>query len=691
MHRINLYLARLKIAHKLILSSAVFALPIAVLLYFSVASFSQGIRTTEHEIVGSHALERLPVLLADLRRLQLWSYLANEGARVTDSGLEDASKRVDSTIKALDRFSDPTVKELVEKMAGLWKQFRDPNRAMTVRERAMTYRLLIETSNQLVPVTLDQYRLVTDPEMDTYYLVELTGLLLARAQTATAQARLVALRSGVEGRIDQRDLAVLQTQGELLSGTLVPRMRRALAIALQEDATFHGLSPTLQKVLPPLCERYLSSLTELSDQLSRFSDMTDSNLTTDKIVRTAAQTESYGTAFAGAAIPELRTLLEKRISDSRRSRALALLLSLLSVALAAGVMALVVRNITSPLAKVVDLTTRIAAGRVKEAMDRFHDDDFRELFAIEKASKEVRDETFGLIQSVYTMTGNLNTLLAKVTAACGQVAGSANVTSSTVSELEAAVAEQAASTNQVSSTSKQIHVTARDLAKTMQSVTGMATEAAETAHGGVGSLQGIHAAIDMLVETSQSMMRSFEAIQEKAGNIDKVITSITKIANRTNLLSLNAAIEAEKAGDKAGGFSVVALEVRRLADQTAVAALDIERQIRDMQHAVGDGMASIASYTRRTEASSAAVAELSEGLGKVIEGTTRLGPEFESVNMGMQMQSQGAGQIAESMLHLRDAASQTRVALAEFRKVAEDLHRAVGELQAEVGRFSTAS
>ena len=110
-----------------------------------------------------------------------------------------------------------------------------------------------------------------------------------------------------------------------------------------------------------------------------------------------------------------------------------------------------------------------------------------------------------------------------------------------------------------------------------------------------------------------------------------------------------------------------------------------------MQHAVGDGMASIASYTRRTEASSAAVAELSEGLGKVIEGTKQLGPEFESVNMGMQMQSQGAGQIADSMVHLRDAASQTRMSLAEFRKVAEDLHRAVGELQAEVGRFSTAS
>jgi methyl-accepting chemotaxis protein WspA len=275
--------------------------------------------------------------------------------------------------------------------------------------------------------------------------------------------------------------------------------------------------------------------------------------------------------------------------------------------------------------------------------------------------------------------------------ACNQVAGGADLTTATVREIEAAVAEQAASTNQVSATSKQIHATARDLAQTMQSVTQMAADAAETAHGGVENLKGIRTAIEALAETSKSMEQSFGAIQEKTGNIDRVITSITKIANRTNLLSLNAAIEAEKAGEQAGGFSVVALEVRRLADQTAVAALDIERQIREMQQAVREGMASIASYTRRAEASSTAVAELSGGLGRVIEGTARLGPEFESVNAGMQTQSQGAGQIADSMVHLRDAAGQTRTSLAEFRRVAEDLHRAVGELQSEVGRFSTAS
>ena len=107
--------------------------------------------------------------------------------------------------------------------------------------------------------------------------------------------------------------------------------------------------------------------------------------------------------------------------------------------------------------------------------------------------------------------------------------------------------------------------------------------------GESSSLEGIRSAIDELIHASAAMTRTFDSINEKTGNIDKVITAITKVANRTNLLSLNAAIEAEKAGEKAGGFSVVAVEMRRLADQTAVAALDIEKQIREVQHAVRDG------------------------------------------------------------------------------------------------------
>jgi methyl-accepting chemotaxis protein WspA len=259
-----------------------------------------------------------------------------------------------------------------------------------------------------------------------------------------------------------------------------------------------------------------------------------------------------------------------------------------------------------------------------------------------------------------------------------------------VRQLEATVAEQAASTSQVSATSKEIYATVQQLARIMKSVTSMASDAAQSAGRGVTSLEGIHRAIENLLAASAQLGRTLEAISDKSRDIDEVIGAMTQIANRTNLLSLNAAIEAEKAGEKAGGFAVVAVEIRRLADETAVAALNIERLITEMQAAVRTGVAGVASYAEQTRSSSAAIDELSSSLGTVIDTTQKLGPEFETVNQGMQMQSEGAGQIAASIEQLRESASQTKDSLGEFRKLAEDLRAAVTELQTEVGRFSTA-
>ena len=86
------------------------------------------------------------------------------------------------------------------------------------------------------------------------------------------------------------------------------------------------------------------------------------------------------------------------------------------------------------------------------------------------------------------------------------------------------------------------------------------------------------------------MNAKLAVLNEKASNINQVVTTITKVADQTNLLSLNAAIEAEKAGEHGRGFAVVATEIRRLADQTAIASYDIEQLVKEMQSAVSAGV-----------------------------------------------------------------------------------------------------
>ena len=694
MERINKWLARLKIAHKLILSSIVFALPIAILLYYVTAQYNRGIHTCQREVAGTAALEVCPSLLRDLREVQSRANLASAGATSSPDGLAETRKRVDDAVATLQRGEDAWTKDLIDRLSGLWRQIEASGSAMTLAEQAALDRRIVETTTQLVPVILDDSSLILDSELHTYYLMNVTGPLLLQSQAAVAEAGSVALKAKAQGRhLDARDLSQLQAQCGALVNTTFPRMRYSLETALREDKRLHGADSSFQKSVPPLFERYVELATQFSLAVSNSSEQAGVAPDPDRFLQMASAAEDAGVTLGETCTEELRTLLSERIAEDRHARSEALLMSLLCVGLAAGVVVIVTRNITRPLARVVNLTTDIATGKVKEAFERLKSGEFREFIPDDDPGghARTRDETCKLIRSVSTMTESLNGLLVKVMQACNQVAGSATQAAAAVREVEAAVAEQAASTNEVSATSKEIYATVQELARTMGSVMKMASDAAHTASGGVSSLDGIRSAIDGLISSSGAMTRTFESINEKAGNIDQVITTITKVANRTNLLSLNAAIEAEKAGEKAGGFSVVALEMRRLADQTAVAALDIEKQIREMQQAVREGVSSVESYAQQTQASSAAVTELSSGLGQVIEGTTKLGPQFEAVNSGMQMQSQGAGQIAEAMVNLGEAASQTKASMAEFREVALDLHNAVRELQAEVGRFSIAS
>jgi methyl-accepting chemotaxis protein len=691
---VNRWLARLRIAHKLILGGVFFALPIIVLLFYVTREYNRGIRTCEREVAGTKTLEVCPGLLRDLRALEAQEILAGRGIVPQQLETAEIRKRVDNAVGILQRGQGTATKELVGRLGSLWRQIQERGQAMSARDKAALYHQMVEATLQLVPVILDDSTLILDSELHTYYLMNVTGPLLLQAQSALAEAKTVALRASSEGRsLDQRDLSQLHAQSGALLNTIIPRMRYSLETALREDRLRHGEGSSFQKSVPPLFERYVERVSDLSMLISQSVKASNTTLTPEGVASRAAAAEDAGVSLGLSSVKALRSLLTVRVAEDKSSRTIAWLLTLFCVALATAVMASVTWNITRPLNFVEALTRDIATGRVSEAINRQHRGEFKKFLPVDTDGGQARtkDEICKLISSVSVMTENLNALLVKVAQAGTQVAGSASRMSVAIRQVEAAVSEQAASTNQVSVTSKEIDVTGQALARRMAGVTRMAEEASGAARVGVSSLEGIRSALDELIRASAALTQTFNSINEKTGNIDKIITAITKVANRTNLLSLNAAIEAEKEGDKSGGFSVVAVEMRRLADQTAVAALDIEKQIRDVQHAVREGVSSVESYAGQTQAKSVAVTELSSGLGQVIEGTTKLAPEFEAVNKAMQMQSQGAGQIADAMQQLREAANQTKDSLAEFRQVAETLQSAVRDLQGEVGRFTTAA
>jgi methyl-accepting chemotaxis protein WspA len=265
-----------------------------------------------------------------------------------------------------------------------------------------------------------------------------------------------------------------------------------------------------------------------------------------------------------------------------------------------------------------------------------------------------------------------------------QITTSATQIAASGKQLEATVAEQLASTNEVTATAHQIAATSRNLTQTMDHVAGMAQATAHAANDSQDELTEMEGVMRQLSDATTSISSKLGVMNSKAGNINNVVVTITKVADQTSILSLNAAIEAEKAGEYGAGFAVVAREIRRLANQTAVATLEIEQIVKDMQSAVTVGVMEMDKFNRSVSDSVDRVSKISHQIGEVISKVQSLPPRFTEVGHSMEEQSEGAQQISEAMGQLSQASEQTADALRETNNALEQLNDAARGLQASI-------
>jgi methyl-accepting chemotaxis protein WspA len=272
------------------------------------------------------------------------------------------------------------------------------------------------------------------------------------------------------------------------------------------------------------------------------------------------------------------------------------------------------------------------------------------------------------------LTRRIQKSVVQITTSATQIAASGK-------QLEATVAEQLASTNEVTATAQTIATTSRGLVQTMEQVAAMSHATANAANASQTELVAMEDVMRQLAEATTSISSKLGVMNSKANNINNVVVTITKVADQTSILSLNAAIEAEKAGEYGAGFAVVAREIRRLANQTAVATLEIEQIVKDMQAAVSVGVMEMDKFNKSVNDSVVHVSQISNQIGDVIGKVQSLPPRFEQVSHNMEEQSEGAQQISEAMDQLSQASEQTADALRESNDALDQLDDAARGLQ----------
>ena len=297
------------------------------------------------------------------------------------------------------------------------------------------------------------------------------------------------------------------------------------------------------------------------------------------------------------------------------------------------------------------------------------------------------DEAGELLGSMNDMTRRLNDLVCRVRGVTLNISGTATQMSGSSRQQEEVAQSFGSSSSEIAAAVRQISTTGSELLKNMERLAVSAGESSQMAVQGREGLQAMGKTMDELASATGGVADRLAAINEKARSINAIVDTITKVADQTNLLSVNAAIEAEKAGASGRGFLVVAREIRRLADQTAAATLDIETTVQQMQTAVSGGVMEMDRFRDQVHRGVDNVATVGQCLTQVIDRVGMAEGQFAQVTEGMQSQVQGAQQIRQSMDALAQNASRAREATAEFAQAATTLQDSLTQLRAAVGLF----
>jgi methyl-accepting chemotaxis protein WspA len=427
---------------------------------------------------------------------------------------------------------------------------------------------------------------------------------------------------------------------------------------------------------PALVAALEALATFVQNELRPFHESLESQLQTDP----AAAIARYNAGYDAIRKQRDKLLNEmeyqvRAISTEQHLTAQSIAIVCLCFAVALGVSAFVVGRrhstaVSQPLQELVAALERMGRG------------DFTRRLKLDQ-----RNEFGVLAEGLNRLADDLSALVGQVQRSGVQVNTTATQIAATAREQQTTANEIAATTAEIGATAREISATSRELDKTMSEVSQVAEDTAQLANSGQSALRRMETTMREIMDASSAVTAKLALLSEKTANINSVVTTITKVADQTNLLSLNAAIEAEKAGEYGLGFAVVAMEIRRLADQTAVATYDIERMVKEMQSAVAAGVMGMDKFSEEVRRGVEDVRQVSAQLGQILQQVQTLTPRFQTVNEGMHAQATGAQQISETLLQLNEAAQQTAESLRQSNLAIEQLNEAARALQASVSRF----
>jgi methyl-accepting chemotaxis protein len=297
------------------------------------------------------------------------------------------------------------------------------------------------------------------------------------------------------------------------------------------------------------------------------------------------------------------------------------------------------------------------------------------------------DEIGDMASELDKMAKKLKGIMAELKSTADNVASASNQLSASSEQMSRGTTEQSGRASQIATSSSEMSQTVVDIAKNASSIEASATKTTEVAQDGEKivdrSVEEVKAIADTVRESAQLM----GSLGERSKQIGEIVSVINDIADQTNLLALNAAIEAARAGEQGRGFAVVADEVRKLAERTAKATSEIGEMIKAIQDEVSRAVHSMEEGTKRVEIGVDFSVQAGDALRNIVKSVDELHSMVQQIASATEEMSTVSEQISGDIETIASVSKETSASSGQIAHASNDLARLASNLQGIVEQF----
>jgi len=662
-------LKRMSFGKKFVLIGTTFSVPLLVL---AGILFSERMTTIEHARQEHQALEYLaaipPVIenIADARALSSALAAGDAGAESRLVQMHDAVAQGLQRLAETHSSDDPHGGQRVSPaVAQTWQQLQVTTGAATDNQQAEAdrYSAIIDELIATMARVAQQSGLLSDRQPANYSMADSLALRLPNLVENLSNLRLEGARFLAAANDDARQRIKLDF----------------MAAAVSEDfqhlqSNFKDLFAADHDLEGALRDAFDKTDSTLGDYLKTtrqaFTGTQQTGLETNDYLADGTTALNALYALFDHTAPLLTASLDKRIATAQREETV-------FAGLAVAILLMV-----AYLFGGFYLSTRRSLDQLGQAVGRFAAGDLTF-----QPKSDSRDELGEITTQMSLMIEKMNALVSQVISATGQVSSSAEQTAATMSQSNTGIQQQSSEIDQVATAIEEMSATVQEVARNAAAAADAADRANTASSNGNSVVSGVGASIQSLSKEVNQATTIIRELESESDNIGTVIDVIRGIAEQTNLLALNAAIEAARAGEQGRGFAVVADEVRTLASRTQQSTEEIHAMIDRLQQGARNAVNAMQAGQEKSEDSVSKSEEARTALQSIETAVGEINDMNVQIASAAEEQSAVAEEINRNVVAIRDISRQTTEGVQQTAGSSQNLLQVARQLQSLVNEF----